>query len=277
MEPLKVMQSRVDDIIFEYRNKSYGAYLLRMLYDSHLRKAMLAGGLIFTTAIAAPGIIDKFFPDGLIPKKKEVKVEVSLEEPPPLDPAKPPPPPPPPPPPTPPPPAATVKYVPPVVKKDEEVPEEAPPPKVEELKEAQVSTKTQEGVKNVPANIVEEKEAAPAPPVIEEVKKEPEVFTVVEQMPTFPDGDLALLKYLASNIKYPALARENGIQGKSIIQFVVDEDGNIGAAKVARGIGGGCDEEALRVVSSMPKWKPGKQRGKAVKVRFTLPVQFRLE
>ena len=277
MEPSKVLVSNIDDIVFEHRNKTYGAYVLRAVYESHVRKSMLAGGLLFTLAITSPSLINKFFPDGFT-RKKEVKVEVQLEEPPPLDPNKPLPPPPPPPPPTPPPPAATVKYVPPIVKKDEEVPEEAPPPKQEELKDVQVSTKTQEGTKNVPVNVVEEVAAAPpAPEVIEEKKKEPEIFSVVEQMPTFPDGDLALMKYLQANIKYPALARENGIQGKSIIQFVVDEEGNISQEKVARGIGGGCDEEALRVVSGMPKWKPGRQRGKAVKVRFTLPVQFRLE
>lgn len=116
-----------------------------------------------------------------------------------------------------------------------------------------------------------------APEIEEEDISEREVFTIVEEMPDFPGGMAKLGEYLAKNIKYPQMAREAGIQGKVFINFVVEKDGSIADVKVMRGIGGGCDEEAIRVVKSMPKWKPGKQRGKAVRVSYNLPVNFKLQ
>jgi protein TonB len=116
------------------------------------------------------------------------------------------------------------------------------------------------------------------PPVEEEEEiSEQVIFTVVESMPEFPGGNGALMSYLAKNIKYPPLAKESGIQGKVFINFVVEPDGSISHVKVLRGIGGGCDEEAVRVVKNMPKWKPGMQRGKPVRVSFNLPVKFTLQ
>lgn len=111
----------------------------------------------------------------------------------------------------------------------------------------------------------------------DEEVEEQQIFTVVESMPEFPGGMGALMKYLAENIKYPALAKESGIQGRVFINFVVEPDGSISNVKVLRGIGGGCDEEAVRVVKSMPNWKPGKQRGKPVRVSYNLPVKFTLQ
>jgi protein TonB len=115
-------------------------------------------------------------------------------------------------------------------------------------------------------------------PVIEpeEGPAEPEIFTIVEEMPSFPGGDQALLEYMAKNTKYPPLARENGLQGIVVVTFVVDEKGNINNVQVLRGIGGGCDEEAIRVVKSMPAWKAGKQRGMPVRVQYNLPFRFTL-
>ncbi|NND78225.1 MAG: energy transducer TonB [Flavobacteriales bacterium] len=105
-------------------------------------------------------------------------------------------------------------------------------------------------------------------------QKEESVFTTVEQMPEFPGGMDALMKYLGENIKYPEIARESGKQGVVYVSFVVRKDGNITDSKVLRGIGNGCDREALRVVSKMPNWKPGMQKGKAVSVQYTLPIKF---
>jgi len=115
------------------------------------------------------------------------------------------------------------------------------------------------------------------PPVEEEDVQEQHIFTVVEDKPSFPGGEGALMKFLSAHIDYPALAKESGIQGRVFINFVVEPDGSIDHVKVLRGIGGGCDEEAVRVVKSMPKWIPGKQRGKPVRVSFNLPVKFTLE
>lgn len=111
----------------------------------------------------------------------------------------------------------------------------------------------------------------------EEEVAEEEVLVFVEENPEFPGGDAARLKFLSENLKYPPAARDNGIQGKVYIQFVVERDGRITNAKVLRDIGGGCGAEALRVVKSMPKWKPAKQQGRAVRSQFTLPVQFTLK
>ncbi len=113
--------------------------------------------------------------------------------------------------------------------------------------------------------------------VEEEVVVEAQIFTVVESMPEYQGGMAKLYSFLNSNIKYPVMAKESGIQGKVYITFVVERDGSITDVRVLRGIGGGCDEEAVRVVSSMPKWKPGKQRGKPVRVQYNLPVRFTLE
>ena len=117
------------------------------------------------------------------------------------------------------------------------------------------------------------------PGVVEEEEEEEEaqIFTVVEKDPEFPGGMDALYKYLAQNIKYPTIARENGITGRVYVTFVVERDGSIANPRVLRDIGGGCGAEAIRVVKSMPKWNPGKQSGKAVRVQFNLPVNFNLQ
>jgi protein TonB len=114
---------------------------------------------------------------------------------------------------------------------------------------------------------------APAP---EENTNEQEVFTIVENMPEFPGGEAAMRKYIGKNIKYPNLARENKVEGTVYIQFVINQNGEISDTKILRGIGAGCDEEALRVIKKMPAWAPGKQRGKPVRVQFTLPMKFKL-
>lgn len=118
-----------------------------------------------------------------------------------------------------------------------------------------------------------------AVPVIEEDEgdDDAEVFIIVEDMPEFPGGELALRKWIGSNIKYPVIAAENGIQGKVYVTFVVDKDGSISNARIARGVDPSLDQEALRVVNKLPKWKPGKQRGKPVRVSYTVPINFQLQ
>ena len=172
----------------------------------------------------------------------------------------------PPPPVIPPPPVQqTIKFTPPKVVKDEEVPDE-PPPTQEEMKDVAISTQTQEG----------SKEVVDLPPEVD--ADEGKVFTFVEEMPGFPGGDQKLMEYLQKNIKYPMIAKENGIQGRIYVTFVVDKDGKIKDSKILRGgLGGGLEEEALRVVRSMPDWKPGKQNGRAVQVQYNLPIIFTLK
>ncbi len=116
----------------------------------------------------------------------------------------------------------------------------------------------------------------PPPPKAVEEEATEEIFVVVEQQPEFPGGMSALMKFLSDNIKYPVIAQENGIQGRVITNFVVERDGSITDVNVVRGQDPSLDKEAVRVIKTMPRWKPGQQRGKPVRVRFTLPVQFRL-
>lgn len=104
-----------------------------------------------------------------------------------------------------------------------------------------------------------------------------QVFFIVDTMPEFPGGEPALRKWIATEIKYPVIAQENGIQGKVYVTFVVGQDGSVSYAKVARGVDPSLDKEALRVVNVLPKWKPGKQRGNPVNVSYTLPIEFKLQ
>ena len=120
---------------------------------------------------------------------------------------------------------------------------------------------------------VEEKIAEPEPPKVEETK----VFDVVEQMPSFPGGQAAMMSWLGSNIHYPPVAQENGVEGRVVCQFVVEPDGSISGVKVVRGVDPSLDREAVNVIKRMPKWIPGKQNGSAVRVKFTLPVTFKLQ
>lgn len=110
-----------------------------------------------------------------------------------------------------------------------------------------------------------------------EVYADEEIFAVVEEMPSFPGGDAALMSYISKNIKYPSIATENGIQGRVICTFVINRDGKVTNAEVIRSVDPSLDKEALRVINNMPAWKPGKQRGKPVRVKYTLPIVFRLQ
>lgn len=123
---------------------------------------------------------------------------------------------------------------------------------------------------------VEVKYVAPAV-VVEEEPEETVIFEVVENMPEFPGGQTALMQFLSKNIKYPTIAQENGVQGRVVVQFVVNKDGTVVDPVVMRGVDPYLDKEALRVIAAMPKWKPGMQRGKPVRVKYTVPVMFRLQ
>jgi protein TonB len=162
------------------------------------------------------------------------------------------------------------------VKKEDEIKTQ------EELQETQTAfgqkdndkgTDDRNETKTLKDEVVVEKKTEP-----EKKKEEPEkVFTSVEQMPQFPGGDAALMKYLSSHIQYPAMAAENNVQGKVILQFVVEKDGRVGEVKVARSVDKDLDKEAIRVVKSLPKFTPGRQNGQAVRVWYTLPVTFKLQ
>jgi len=248
------------DLVFANRNKEYGGYVLRKKYEKRVLMAFIATLSVILLSVIVPKLIS-MLSEVVNSAKQAMTEEIVMAEPPPIDKSTPPPPPVIPPPPV----QQTIKFTPPKVVKDEEVQE--PPPTQEEVKETAVSTVTQEGSKDiidVPSDVVADPD-------------EGKIFTVVEEMPGFPGGEEKLFEYLRKNIKFPPVARENGIQGRVFVTFVVDKDGRVKDVKILRGIGGGCDEEALRVIRSMPDWKPGKQNGRAVSVQYNLPVNFTLK
>ena len=165
----------------------------------------------------------------------------------------------------------------------QEEPKQAPPPpeapKVEEvLQIADNDANVQESTIQSNEDKGQAVEIRYVPEVVEEEEvEEQQIFQVVEEMPEFPGGMAECLKFLAKNIKYPTIAQENGVQGRVIVQFVVNQDGSIVDPVVVRSVDPYLDKEALRVIKMMPKWKPGKQRGKAVRVKYTVPVTFKLQ
>ncbi len=174
---------------------------------------------------------------------------------------------------------SSIKFTAPVIKKDNEVKKEIV--SQEDLN----NTKTAVGAFDVKGNSdqgtvlkAEQEIAQPAPPAPKpSAEIENKVFDVVEQMPSFPGGTSALMSYLNSNVKYPVVAQENGVQGRVVISFVVEKDGSITDVQVVKSVDPSLDREASRVVRSMPRWNPGKQNGQAVRVKYDVPVSFKLQ
>lgn len=257
-----------DDIVFEGRNKAYGAYILRTGYGRSILIATVIGISILLLLSSIPAI--SAWISELTEKKEEAKKDTKMEL---ADLAAPkdlPPPPPPPPAVIEPKQVEMIKFTEPTVEEkveDEDIAIVTPEP-------TNVGNENQDG-----ENFMDVPEDNGAKQVVEEPVKV-ETFTIVEQMPQFPGGDDALLKYLGKNIKYPEIAKDASTQGTVYLSFVVDENGRITSPTVIRGLTGpgakDCANEALRVVSSMPTWSAGKQNGKAVRVQYTLPVKFTL-
>jgi len=249
----------LEEMVFKNRNKTYGAYMLRKKYKKYMITSMIVAILVMAGIVAYP-IITAVVTQGRI-IKEELSVgaemlDIPQEEAPP-------------PPPPPPPPEALqekVKFTAPVVVEDTAVDTDFG--KQDLLAE---KTNTEVPSEEPEFDMVEEK-----PQVIEQ-PKEAEIFTVVEENPTFPGGETKLYKFLGESIKYPEEAKELGIQGRVFVNFVIETNGAVSNVKVLRGIGGGCDEEAIRVIKSMPKWTPGKQRGIPVRVSYNLPIKFTLQ
>ena len=265
------------DLVFEGKNKEYGAYVLRKETGKRNLKALiwvLIGiAAIFAIAYANLAIqnamkqnvsVETDVELSKLAQKKEAKVErkepvkVEMEQKV-VEKVK-----------------SSVKFTAPEIKKDDEVKPE------DELKSQDDLSKTNTaiGAFDVKGNDEAEGEVLKAKEVVVDEKpkeEETKVFDVVEQMPQFPGGPNALFEYLSKNIKYPVVAEENGIQGRVIVTFVVERDGSITDVKVAKSVDPSLDKEAQRVVKSMPHWIPGKQNGSAVRVKYTVPVTFRLQ
>ena len=247
----------LEEIVFKARNKDYGAYVLRNKYRKYTTISLLIAIFIIGAFVAYPVIAAYITKSRVIHENKTVETEmlnVPKEE-------LPPPPPPPPPPPDV---VQQQRFVAPVVTSDS----------------VETTMATQDDLSNKPnteAPAEENIEVVETKTQVIEQEAPKEIFTVVEEQPTYPGGEDARIKFLQANMKYPEEAKELGVQGKVYVTFVVEVDGSITDVKVLRGIGSGCDDEAVRVVKSMPRWVPGKQRGVPVRVQFNLPINFKLQ
>ena len=276
MSKIDLIDNSWVDLVFEGKNQAYGAYQLRKSTVSRNVKALISmfvGFAIIAAIVIAKVQIENAIArsvavetdvelsklaekkEAKVEKKEQPKVEQTV-----VEKVK-----------------SSVKFTAPEIKKDSEVKPE------EELKSQEDLNKTNTaiGAFDVKGNdesageVLKAKEviAQPEPPKQEETK----VFDVVEEMPSFPGGPGALMSFLSSNIKYPVVAEENGIQGRVIVAFVVERDGSITDVRVVKSVDQSLDKEAVRVVKSMPRWIPGKQNGSAVRVKYTVPVTFRLQ
>lgn len=257
----------LDNILFENRNKSYGAYYIRNIYNSHLKKAMIIGAVIFSAALISPKIAKLF--EGEPVKEEEFKItEVILAEPPPIDPKTTPPPPPPKVEQPKPPQIASTEFLPPKILEDEKVIEEKEPPTQVEMKESNPGEVTQVGEsENLNEVIVAGNGNA-------EVGDPNQILVYVGEPSVF-QGDY--IKFLRKNLKYPTGARDKKIQGKVFLKFVIEPDGSISDIQVVKGLGHGLDQEAIRVVKLMNKqWTPGKNNGVPARVWKNLHIDFKL-
>lgn len=265
------------EMVFEGRNKEYGAYRLRKnagkrnlysLITIFIAALAIWGGIslvkfvesrtksVAQTSVAQLSALNQPKKKAEVKQQKKVKLEQPEKV---VERVK-----------------SSVKFTAPVIKKDDEVKPEDELKTQDEL----MSTKTAIGALDVKGNddangeVLKIKEAVAQPEPKPEVEK---VFDVVEQMPSFPGGPSALMEWLSNNVKYPVVAQENGVQGRVVVSFVVERDGSITDVKVVRGVDPSLDREASRVVRAMPRWIPGKQNGSAVRVKYNVPVAFRLQ
>lgn len=268
------------DIVFEGKNKAYGAYELRKESDGRHNKAMIVVILVIAVAFLIPLFVSKVLPkaeDRPTDENEQTLVELAQEEQQEEEPEE-----------------EQQRY-------EEEKPQVLPEEVLNTVKVTEIAIVDDDEVKKEDEikssdelqqtttafgqtdfdkgtddrNVVREHKDEI---VVEEKKPEPEkVFTAVEQMPQFPGGEGELMKYISSHIKYPPMAMENGVQGRVVVQFVVTKDGSVGQVKVMRGKDPDLDREAVRVVKSLPRFIPGKMNGQAVNVWYTLPISFKLQ
>jgi periplasmic protein TonB len=260
------------NIIFEGKNKDYGAYVLRKLSVRRHIRSLIIVITLFILVLLLPQLIKS-----VIPEKKDAMVEVThlsdltvelpkekpneiiIEVP------------------------ATpiiknaIKFTPPVIKPDEQVADDEQVKTQETLNStnikisvANITGNTDDSGNEDEANTLDDNKALTG-------ETKDSTFVVVEQMPEFPGGEIALRNWINSHIKYPFLAEQNNVEGKVYVQFVVDKDGNVCCAKIVRSCDPSLEQEALRVVSSLPRWNPGRQRGDPVKVAYTVPINFILK
>ncbi|MGR3809967.1 energy transducer TonB [Jiulongibacter sp. NS-SX5] len=275
------METRIDfnldDIVFENRNKDYGAYVLRKEYGANLTKATLLGAGLFLTIFTSSFIGLKYHKTADDTDDTGIYRIVDTIEPPSIIPDVP----------EPPKPSGGIKVATVVIPELVEPVNDETPEKNEVLSESNLENKVIGSVAIEGEGLDETFHLPPAPetniafvapePPAPPKKKVEEVFMVSEIMPEFKGGFPELYKWLGKNLRYPSAASRNGIEGRVIASFIIEKDGSISDVKVLKGIGFGCDEETSRVIQAMPSWSPGKQNGSPVRVKYTLPLTFKIE
>jgi protein TonB len=277
MDSTKILKASFLDILFDERNKAYGAYELRSHYNRRVRNAVIGTSSIVLLLIGGYVLNNRLMAATDVKRPFEVKKEITLTEIPDI-PEKPVIPPPPAVQNTPPPQVATKVFVDPIITTDD-VLETEKPPKQSDLEHVAIGTKNIDGIEDngIPAELAQGTGTSSGVITVEKGNAETDVpVSFVEIMPEFPGGEEALMKYLKRTTRYPQMAMDNEIQGIVYVQFVVNRDGSISDIKtLGAQKGGGLEEEAMRVVKGMPKWKPGRQNGKNVSVYFNLPINFK--
>jgi periplasmic protein TonB len=272
MEANRILTMSLQDIVFDGRNKSYGAYELRSAYEKRLLKALVIGFLIIVFSAVAPYAY-ACLTSVISPKTETTSCSVDLTpkviEIPPSPKSLPKTPPPPP--------KSTIIFLPPVIKQDDEVKVEKPPIENDKLVD-DISNKTQV-VDNQTIEVPEVDNGSATESKIAPIETKDEILEValIEQSAEFPGGTTELMKWLSNNVKYPSYAREAGIHGRVVLKFIVEKDGSISQVKTLKGVHELLDNEAVRVTKSMPTWKAGRQGGRAVRCYFTLPINFTLQ
>lgn len=265
----------LEDYVFANRNQAYGAYELRQSISQYLRWATIISISLFLLLALAPVLFARLSPSKssvsahLTPVKVELETPEIPQTPPTL-----------PPPPTPDVPQTnTYEFKPPVVVADEQVPDDSFLATQEQLQVHQAGSRTFLEGNDLPAIVDVTESSGKKEELIVEVspKENNEVMLTVEIQPEYPGGMEAFNQYLRKNLRYPTQAQQANVSGNVYLSFVVEKDGSITQLQILKGLGFGCDEEAQRVLQAMPRWKPGRQQGRAVKCRFNLPIAFRLE
>lgn len=260
MKNQEPITAQMDEIVFEHRNKNYGAYILRKMYNRQIVRALFLASAVMIAGLAYPLVLSYKANNGV--RYVPVGIDVDL-----LRVAKP---------------HVDVPELPKTNAQNPEIPKPLAfkaPIIVDEEVPGDIDIFNQDDrnkyTNSVLVDVSEEPVAVEKDEAIE-IKGEEKIPIFVEEMPSYRGGDAERQKFLADNIKYPPQAIETGIQGTVYVQFIVDSKGNITDVKMLRGIGGGCDDEAVRIVKMMPQWNPGKQNGKTVRVLYTMPVVFRI-
>jgi protein TonB len=275
MEKVNLASLTLDDIVFEHRNRAYGAYEIRASYERNMTRALALAPLLLLLLVGGPLGISKFlqslvsaekiiicsFDDPLV-LADEKEFDVILEKkfsPPPAPKTK------------------SIRYLPPVAVPDHQVNPKDEVASADQLKTAIAGPLTidGEGDELPPIEIADGTGEGTGAPV--EVAAPPTEFLVVEEMPEFPGGQAAMLKYIGKHLRYPASAQAKGVSGIVYVSFVISPEGQVTKVEVRKGINTACDQEAARVISKMPLWKPGRQSGRNVPVRYSLPIRFAMQ